>query len=407
MPAKPKEPKRELIKIDGAPTGATRPRAKGVSTSQYWMSYYRTHDEDPKDLREKATFLNFYKKSEDVEAALKAYLTFHKKLVEPWMYEALALAIKMNHGSEHDFKIALGYAADLAEQSRNPNHLISVADLMLVHGEYDRVGKLLDLAAEKVPHRSEPLLMMMKLAQKTHDPKRMALAIDGMLALGWPGFDEQYRREARTEAESLAKSLREEKRDEEADALMARLAESESRDVFVRLTWLGDAGLSLAVEEPLGATARDVMPRTVFGGAIVKGGYGAHPESIYVCPRGFEGKYTVRIETIYNNPEKPALEATLEIITHEGTPQEQKETRTIRLGKSPEPVVVALKGGRRTKVMPFLSPQAVAAQVAPQVKDRAASKDAKPSPKATGGTATGGEAKGGAPGPGQVKGRPR
>src|SRR5262249_8217032 len=213
--------------------------------------------------------------------------------------------------------------------------------------------------------------------QKTRDPERMAAAIDALLSLGWPGFDEQLRADVRKEAETLAKTLREDRRSAEADTLLARLAESEARDLFVRLTWLGDAGLSLAVDEPLGATARDVTPRTVFGGSIVKGGWGKHPESVYVCPRGFDGKYTISIETIYNNPDKPALEATLEIITHEGTPQEHKDTRKIKLGKSPAPVVVTLKGGHRKSAMPFLSPKAIETPETAATKAKSTSKDVK------------------------------
>ena len=98
-------------------------------------------------------------------------------------------------------------------------------------------------------------------------------------------------------------------------------------------------------------------PRTVFGGSIVKNGYGKHPEEVYVCPRAFDGDYAVRIDTIYNNEEQPATTATLEIITHEGTPQEHKETKTITLGsKPPAPVVVHLNGGRRKSALPFVAP---------------------------------------------------
>ena len=44
-------------------------------------------------------------------------------------------------------------------------------------------------------------------------------------------------------------------------------------------------------------TANYEIPRTVFGGALIKNGYGSHPEEIYVCPRGFNGKYTIRVKT--------------------------------------------------------------------------------------------------------------
>ena len=69
---------------------------------------------------------------------------------------------------------------------------------------------MLDLAAEKVPHRSEPLIMSINLARATKDPKRMGDAVQRLLELGWPGDDDRIRLEARQQVESLAKTLREE-----------------------------------------------------------------------------------------------------------------------------------------------------------------------------------------------------
>lgn len=363
---RPQEPKTEdpaagKIEIEPGPKRHGTARGPRLSPEQYWLDYYRKHDEDPSDLKEKVAMLNVNRKFRDVQAVLWGFLKHHGKTSEPWMYEALAIAIKMNGGKDADAKTALGYAADLAVRSRNPNHLVSVADQLLLMGDYPRVGALLDQAAALIPHRAEPLMMSIILAQKIRDPKRMGDSIDALLSLGWPGkdTDEVLRRDAHTQAETLAKTLREQGREAEADALLARLPEAEARDLFIRLTWVGEAGLDLAVEEPLGATARVVTPRTVFGGSIIKDGYGKHPEDVYVCPRGFDGTYTVRVETSYNNPEKPALKANLEIITHEGTPQEHRETRTVAIdpgGKPSEPVKVTLKGGRRTRALPFVAP---------------------------------------------------
>jgi hypothetical protein len=327
--------------------------------------------------------LNANKKFRDVQAALSGYLTYRSKNAEPWMYTALALSIRMNKGSEADVKKALGYAADVAIRGRNPNDLVSVADQMLVMDCPDRAGALLDQASDLVPHRNEPLMISINLAQRTRDPKRMAVSVDKLLSFGWPGppgFDENIRSEARKQAEMLAKRLREENHADEADALLAGLPESEARDVFVRLTWLGDADFDLAVDEPLGATARFNTPRTVFGGSIIQNGYGAHPTEVYVCPRGFDGEYTIHVEMIYNNPEKPALQATLEIITHEGTAKEHKETRTITVGaKAAESFKVTLSGGRRKKALPYLAPiQIPVPQPKGQKRKDQAAPDAKP-----------------------------
>jgi hypothetical protein len=181
-----------------------------------------------------------------------------------------------------------------------------------------------------------------------------------LLALGWPGSDDYFRREARKQAEELAGKLRAEARGKEADELLARLPAAEARDLFIRLTWDGDADYDLAIQEPLGAVAQFSMPRTVFGGSIIKNGYGNHPEEIYVCPRGFNGDYTVRITTIYTDPAKPPTRLTLETIIHEGTAEEKKETHTlVPEDKGAKPVVVHLTGGRRKTVLPFLSPEAI------------------------------------------------
>jgi hypothetical protein len=348
-----------MIEIVAGPVA----RSKASDIDAFWLNYYRKHDEKPEDLREKVALLNLNKKTHDVQAVLTGYLRYHGNNAEPWMYSALALAIRMRKGSAADVKQALGFAADLAERSRNPNDLVSVADQMILMGELGRVGALLDEAARIVPHRGEPPLMSMQLAQRTRDPKRMADAVERLLSLGWPGdpgFDEGVRRDARKQVETLARTLREDGKSAAADELLHRLTLSEARDLLVRLTWTGEADLDLAVDDPGGTTTRVRTPRTVSGGAIVKNGYGSHPEEVYVCPRGFNGDYTIRIETIFNNPEKPALKATLEVITHEGTVQEHKETRTIALGASPEAIKVTLREGRRKEALPLIAPTVVA-----------------------------------------------
>ena len=298
------------------------------------------------------------------------------------MYEALALAIEMNGGKPEDVHKALDYAADLAQRSHNPNHHVSAADKLLLKGFYDRVGPLLDEASEKVPHRAEPLVMSINLAQKTHDPKRMAGSIDKLLSLGWPGQDDYFRAEARKQAETLARALTEDGRADEAKALTDSLPASEARAVFIRLSWDGNADYDLVVQEPLGATVDYDMPRSVFGGALIKNGKGSRPEEVYTCPRGFDGDYTIRIMRVADDPEKPATRLTLETITHEGDAKESR--KVVTLGPNDpkaKPVVVTLKEGRRTRALPFVSPSALRGSVEEVLKDRAEKSKGKEKPK--------------------------
>jgi tetratricopeptide (TPR) repeat protein len=361
---------RPLIRIDADGGSVARPGSK-VDAYKFYEDYYRTDDKDrtdPDKLRALVQDLNQLGRFRDAHAALHGYLKDHPKLAEPWMYEAYAWAADLNRAAAKDEKTAaiysaevkkaLNYAADLAQYTHNPNHLFSVADKLFFKGYYERVGALLDETMPKVPHRAEPVVLSINLARKLTDPIRMAESIERLLSLGWPGQDEYLRVEARNQVEAMAKTLREQDRGKDADALLRKLTESEARDVFVRLSWDGEADFDIAVEEPLGITASYTIPRTVYGGSLISNGFGSHPEEAYVCPRGFDGNYTVSVSTIFTNPSKPVTRLTLETIVHEGTAQEKKETHNLDPDKPNKPVVVKLIGGRRTKVLPFIEPLA-------------------------------------------------
>ena len=305
------------------------------------------------------------KKYPDAEAAIKGFLTYHGKESEPWMYVWLAECITARKGTDKELKQTLSFAAFLAKRTRNPNDLVRVADMLVLRNFYDpigdpgyetNIGELVDLAAEKVPANAIPPMMSINLATHDKDPKRMGDAADHLLSLGWPGIDDQIRSDVKQQVQKLADALRSDGRPEEAEALMARLAESETRDIYIKLTWKGEADIDMAVAEPLGATAKYANPRTVFGGALIKNGYGNHPEEVYVCPRAFDGDYAIAVEKIVDyDPEKPVNEATLEVILHEGSADEKRETHKIDLTR-PVPVVVRLEKGRRKNVLPILLP---------------------------------------------------
>jgi hypothetical protein len=389
-PQSPSPAIRDLIPITPGSGDLVKTSGK-VDPYVFYRGYYRSDDKDrtdPERLRRTLRDLNRVGKSRELHAALIGYLENHSKLAEPWMYEALASAIELNQGSAGDVKKALYYAADLAQQTHNPNHLVSAADQLLYRGYLERVGPLLDEAISLVPHCCDPMSMSILLAQKTSDPKRMASSVDELLSLGWPGRDEYFRLESGNQVETLASSLEEGGRTQEAQELRSKLTASQARDVFVRLTWDGDADFDLLVDEPLGVTASYQNPRTVFGGAILKNGYGSRPEEVYVCPRGFAGDYTIRVSTIYTNPDKPVTRLTLETITHEGTLGEKKQSLDLNPDKPGKPVVVHLDSGRRKKVMPYVDSFAELMKAAAP-----ALKNAKPPARAKGVAPKGGPAK--------------
>jgi hypothetical protein len=371
-----------LIPIVPDPAKVVMPSGK-ADPYKFYQEYYKSNDKsrtDPDILRHTVLELNSLRRHTDVHAALLGYLNNHRDRAEPWMYEGLALAIEMIHGSPADVKTSLNYAANLAHKTHNPNHLVSTADKLYVRGYFERVGALLDAAIEQIPHRFEPFVLSINLAQKTSDPVRMADAVDGLLSIGWPGWDDYFRIEAANQVDTLAKKLRSHGKEKEAAALEAKLTASQARDLVVRLTWDGNADFDLVVDEPLGATATYQTPRTVFGGSMIKNGYGSHPDEIYVCPRAFDGDYTIRVTSIWTDPDKPVSTLTLETVTHDGTPQETKETHSLLPDKPNKPVVVHLSGGRRKKVLPYVDPLAAILSSAGPPKNKTQTPSAEKNP---------------------------
>src|SRR4051812_34612344 len=52
VPSKPAQGPEKHIRIEASPADRARSQSKAASARQYWMNYYRTHDEDPDDVKE-------------------------------------------------------------------------------------------------------------------------------------------------------------------------------------------------------------------------------------------------------------------------------------------------------------------------------------------------------------------
>ncbi len=355
-----------------------------------WSEFYKSHPDSPWQLLnllgqwrdiEKGD-KNASKANAEIEGILKAYLTHNGKQAQSWMYEQLAVAIELNKGSANEVKESLDWAAELAQREGEPNAMLSVVDSLMIRNYGDTVGPaghkvqvadLIKKIADKVPHRGEPLMMGVLLAGRRKDPALMTWSTNRLLALGWPGMDDDVRANLREKTETLAEALKKDDRKEEAEQLLDGFSESWPRDILITLTWEGYGDLDLRIEEPLGATACYLTPRTVFGGSLVKNGFGKHPEEVYVCPRGFDGDYAVRVESMTNDPKDPIHDVKLEVVLHEGAPNEERRTYDVKLD-SKKPVVATLKGGRRKEALPFigaLTTEELLKASAPRKKKRA------------------------------------
>ena len=345
--------------------GAVPPRASKSPVADF-DAYYKAQ----KDVSEAqfALDLNLLRGLKDwlgAEKALTAYLRYHEKHVAPWMLGILGDTMEINKRDPEAIKVAFGRYARLASAGKDPIALIAACDALLAHNYYEievpsgiggpgkiRLVDLLDQAMKAAPTKPHPILMSLVLAERQKDPKRMGDSAETLLSLDWPGVDGAWRIEIPKRVSALAKTLRDDGRVAEAKALVDRLPGLDARDVVIRLTWDRGGILDLVVDEPLGATADHFNPRTVFGGALVKEGKPRDREAVYVCPRAFDGDYVAKVKVVFNDEKNPTTLASLELVVHEGTAEEQVITKRISLAKL-EPIAITLKGGRRKVVLPF------------------------------------------------------
>jgi hypothetical protein len=130
------------------------------------------------------------------------------------------------------------------------------------------------------------------------------------------------------------------------------------RDIVIRLSWQGEADLDLKVEEPTGSVCTWLNRQTVGGGTLIGDTVGdgrtlssgssepPSPTETYVATEAFSGVYKVTVDRIWGRPQ--GNKARIDVIFHQGTPQEIARPITVELSQSTT-VTVKLDEGRRTE----------------------------------------------------------
>jgi hypothetical protein len=175
----------------------------------------------------------------------------------------------------------------------------------------------------------------------------------GILSQAWPSEQAEIELTASRVAKATLQQLTSEGRTAERDAFLKKLQEAVVRDCVVRVSWTGDADVDVSVEEPTGTICSVSEPRTTGGGVRLGDAYAAAGKSsegaseAYVCPKGFAGKYRVRIRKVWG--EVTAGKVTVDVYTHMRSGDMQHERQQLELTDKDAMVVFALNEGRRTE----------------------------------------------------------
>ncbi|MEW4456229.1 hypothetical protein AB1L30_26425 [Bremerella sp. JC817] len=271
--------------------------------------------------------------------------------LQPWMYEAMALSMELDHAPKADIERSLMSAVDF---TTGPNHRLMVALLMSKMGLDNRALKLYQDVAQIEPLRPEPYSMGLAVAKRLDDEEAIRWACVGILSQEWPKDRLDIRTEAFTTAKAELQRLMAENRSDDAKAFNDQIREALVRDAIVKVTWSGESDLDLIVEEPSGSVCSQHNPRTISGGVFLgdaasslgdAGTDGAY--EVYVVPKGFKGDYKMLVRKVWGDV--TAGKITVDIFTNYGTQDQRHEREQLDLGKDGAFITFTVPEGRRTE----------------------------------------------------------
>ncbi|PQO42136.1 hypothetical protein [Blastopirellula marina] len=286
--------------------------------------------------------------------------------IQPWMYEAMGLALQMDNAPKEEIERALMSAIDFTS---GPNHMLVIAELMSRLNLDSRALKIYQDVAQMEPLRPEPYARGLAVAQRLNDEEALKWACVGILSQEWPKESTGIRDEAFRTAKAMLRTMVEEKRIKEAKAFDAQMREALVRDAIVKVSWSGESDLDLIVEEPSGSVCSQHNPRTISGGVFLgdsvsslgdAGTQGAY--EVYTLPKGFKGDYKMLVRKVWGDV--TAGKITVDVFTNYGTENQHHERQQLDLGKDGALVTFTVPEGRRTE---SLSEQQVQVAVETQV----------------------------------------
>ena len=269
--------------------------------------------------------------------------------IQPWMYEALALAMRIEKMPPADIERVLLSSADFATSARQ---VIFLAEYMDRLGYRQRALELLREVTLRDPAADLAYAKALEIAIYLDDADALQWATLGVLSQEWPRENAAIFEKAVRHSKSVVAQMRKDGQDQKADAYAAKLKQALGRDIVVKVSWSGDADVDLMVEEPTGSVCSYRQNKTPGGGLLVgdpNAGLsptagGSHCE-VYSCVEAFSGDYRVLLRQVWGRI--PAGRVTVDVWSHLGSENQQHIQKVIPLDEDGALVSFHLDAGRR------------------------------------------------------------
>jgi hypothetical protein len=328
------------------------PMAAGADPNAVWAKYFASNPEvRDADVRETVRQLMRAKKYDETVGLIQAALRAGNP--QPWMYDAVALAMQAAGHPAVDVERALMSGVDFSQSS---NELMYVAQYLARTGFEKRALQIFEQVSKAEPLRPEPYLYGLQLSQRLNDADGIRWSSLGILKQAWPKSKAGVVEQAKRAAEGAIAQLKNENQTQAAEAFQSALDKASVRDCIVKVTWTGDADIDVMVEGPSGEVCTFRNPRTADGGVLLGessgdgklGAESVHSET-YECPEAFAGTYRAIIRRVWGKV--TAGKVTVDLYAHYGTPQEKHMHDQVVVGDQDAMVVFDLPEGRRKEAL--------------------------------------------------------
>ncbi|MDA1013628.1 MAG: hypothetical protein O3A00_04140 [Planctomycetota bacterium] len=315
-----------------------------------WVEYLEERHLKQSAMRQLVARLHAQRRHEIVIAVIQAALIHDQS--QPWMYDVLALSMKIAKRPESEIKRVLYSRVD--HSATDVQSMMFSAAYLASFGAKAEALRMYRQASEIDQTRPEPYVLGLRLARELNDYDAIKWCAPGILAYVWTPNHGRLHREALDTATDAQRELIEAGKKVEAESIATALEEGKKRDLSLRLTWSGIGDVDLVVEEPLGTICSYQNPISRGGGILTHDGSGPIQKNCfedYVCPFGVPGNYRIRIRHIWGNI--VGKRAQLLVTRYQGTEHETTRKYSVQLDKDDAIVRVSLKQGRRKDLAPF------------------------------------------------------
>lgn len=263
---------------------------------------------------------------------------------QPWMYVMLPMEMKLANRPQAEIDRALLSRVDVS--SGSTEQTLVTASLLARLQSWDQAINLCREAIRRDPWQTSVWLKARSIADRSSNPDHIVWARVGILKYVWTDDAEIHHNEARLTLERQLSLARQSGPPELVSRIREQIQATKLCDLIVRVEWVGDSDVDLAITEPGGVVCDQSHQITSNGGILTRTdrGRGRRHLEEYRCQEAPSGTYVVSAKLIQGRV--ISGQARVTVTRYSGSDHEEVSRITVAIGREDSELKVELRRGR-------------------------------------------------------------